>query len=74
MHLCIEGGHLDVAEYLAPVMKEHLYDTDDEGTTTLHKAVRKGQLSMLEYLVEKYAFDVAKRDKVGQSEILCMFI
>ena len=28
-HLSIEAGHLDVAQYLAPKMGDHLRDTDD---------------------------------------------
>ena len=68
-HLCIEGGHLAIAQYLAPKMKDHLNDANDEGDTALHIAVRKGQLSMVEYLVGSCGLDVTVRDKVGNDVI-----
>ena len=64
-HLCAKGGHLAVAEYLAPKMEGHLFDSDDDGYTALHYAAEAGQLSMVEYLVKSHAFDVKARDKVG---------
>ena len=63
--LCAEGGHLAFAEYLAPKMEGHLFDSDDDGHTALHWAVQEGQLSMVEYLVRSCRFDVQARDKVG---------
>ena len=68
-HLCIEGGHLAIAQYLAPKMKDHFNDANDEGDTALHIAVRKGQLSMVEYLVGSCGLDVTVRDKVGNDVI-----
>ena len=67
---CAIGGHLVVAEYLAPKMEGHLFDSDDDGYTALHWAAEAGQLSMVEYLVRSCGFDVKARDKVGQH--LCM--
>ena len=63
--LCAEGGHLAVAEYLAPKMKGHLFDPDDDGCTALHWAAQVGQLSMVEYLVISCGFNVKEIDKVG---------
>ena len=64
-HLCAEGGHLAVAEYLAPKMEGHLFDSDDDGSTALHLAAYFSQLSMVEYLVRSCRFDVKAIDKVG---------
>ena len=60
-----------VAEYLAPKMEGHLFDSDDDGYTALHCAAKAGQLSMVEYLVRSCGFDVKARDKVGQH--LCSY-
>ena len=62
--LCGAVGHLPVAEYLAPKMEGHLFDSDDAGNTALHWAARKGQLSMGEYLVKSCGFDVKAINKV----------
>ena len=62
--LCAFGGHLAVAEYLAPRMKGHLFDSDYAGYTALHWAAQAGQLSMVEYLVRSCGFDVKAIDKV----------
>ena len=68
--LCAEGGHLAVAEYLAPKMEGHLFDSDDDGKTALHWAALVGQLSMVEYLVRSCGFDVKVIDKVGSHCLL----
>ena len=68
--LCAVGGHLAVAGYLAPKMEGHLFDSDDNGSTALHWAAQKGQLSMVEYLVRSCGFDVKARDKVGLHYVL----
>ena len=59
------GGHLAVAEYLAPKMEGHLFDSDDVGHTALHLAALHGQISMVEYLVRSCGFNVKAIDKVG---------
>ena len=69
-HLCAEGSHLAVAEYLSPKMEGHLFDSDDDGYTALHWAAQEGQLSMVEYLVRSCGFDVKARDKVGRHYVL----
>ena len=63
--LCAMSGHLAVAEYLAPKMEGHLFDSDDDGATALHLAAYVGQSSMVEYLVRSCGFDVKAIDKVG---------
>ena len=62
--LCVAGGHLAVAEYLAPKMEGHLFDSDVAGYTAVHWASYQGQLPMVEYLVRSCGFDVQARDKV----------
>ena len=59
------GGHLAVAEYLAPKMEGHLFDSDDDGDTALHLAAYCSHLSMVQYLVRSCGFDVKAKDKVG---------
>ena len=68
--LCAMGGHLAVAEYLAPKMEDHIFDSDDASYTALHWAAQKGQLSMVEYLVRSCGFDVKAIDKVGSHCVL----
>ena len=63
--LCAMGGHLPVAEYLAPKMGGYLFDSDDDGNTALHMAAQVGQLSMVKYLVRSCGFDVKAINKVG---------
>ena len=63
--LCAEGGSLAVAEYLAPKMEGHLFDSDVDGHTILHLAAYFGQLSMVKYLVKSCGFDLQAKDKVG---------
>ena len=62
---CAVGGHVAVAEYLAPKMGGHLFDSDDYGYTALHWAAQVGQLSIVEYFVKSCGFEVKARDKVG---------
>ena len=73
LHLCIEGGHVEVARYLAPKMGDHMYDTDDSGATALHLAVQMEQLSMVECLVGYCGFNVTMRDKVYRSTFVMAF-
>ena len=63
--LCAMEGHLAVAEYLAPKMEGHLFDSDDDRNAALHCAAYFGQLSMVQYLVRSCGFDVKARNKVG---------
>ena len=63
--LCVRGGYLAVAEYLAPKLQGHLFDSGDVGYTALHWATQEGKLSMVEYLVRSCGFDVKAVDKVG---------
>ena len=62
--LCAAGGHLAVAEYLAPKMEGHLFDSDNDGATALHLAAYYDRLPMVEYLVRSFGFDVKAIDKV----------
>ena len=64
-HLCAIGGHLAVAEYLAPKMEGHLFDSDDDGNTALHLAAYFSHLPIVRYLVRSCGFDVKAIDKVG---------
>ena len=64
-HLCAAGGNVAIAQFLAPMMEDHLFDVDDDGYTALHWAALKGQLSMVEYLVKSCGFDLKAKDKVG---------
>ena len=66
------AGHLAVAEYLAPKMEGHLFDSDDDGYTALHFAAQEGQLSMVKYLLRSCGFNVKAKDKVGP--YLCSYI
>ena len=68
--VCAVGSHLAVAEYLAPKMEGHLFDSDDDGYTALHYAAQANQLSMVEYLVTSHGFEVKTIDKVG---LHCLF-
>ena len=64
-HLCAAGGHVAIAQFLAPMMEDHLFDLSDGGYTALHRATQEGQLSMVEYLVKSCGFDLKAKDKVG---------
>ena len=68
--LCALGGHLAVAEYLAPKMEGHLFNSDDNGKTPLHLAAQEGQLPIVEYLMRSCGFDVKAIDKVGSHCLL----
>ena len=63
-------GHLAVAEYLAPKMEGHLFDSDDERDTALHLAAYCGHLSMVQYLVKSCGFNLKAIDKVGLHYLL----
>ena len=64
-HLCAEGGSVAIAQFLAPMMEDYLFDADDDGYTALHWASQIGQLSMVEYLGKSCGFDLKAKDKVG---------
>ena len=59
------GGHVAIAQFLAPMMVVQLFDVENNGDTALHCATQEGQLSMVEYLVKSCGFDVQAKDKVG---------
>ena len=63
-HLSAEGGHVGVAQYLAPKMKDHIFDLTDEKDTALHWAAMNGHLPMVEHLVKSAGFDVRDRNEV----------
>ena len=63
--LCAIGGHLAVAEYLAPKMEGDLFDSGDDGYRALHLAAYFGHLPMVKYLVRSCGFDAKAMDKVG---------
>ena len=71
--MCAVGGHLAVAEYLAPKMEAHLFDSGDVGETALHLSAQNGQLSMVKYLVRSCGFDVKAVDKVCLLYTYCLF-
>lgn len=71
--LCTMGGHLDVVQYLAPIMEGHWFDTDDDGYTALRWAIQVGQLSMVEYLVRSCGFDVKAKNQVRSLLVRCIF-
>ena len=58
------GGHIDVAQYLAPMMGGQVFDLTDEKETALHIAVENGHLPMVEHLVKSARFDVKDKNKV----------
>ena len=64
-HLCAAGGNVAIAQFLAPMMEDHLFNVDNDGYTALHWASQEGQLSMVEYLVKTCGFDLKAKDKVG---------
>ena len=64
-HLCAVGGNVAIAQFLAPMMEDHLFDLSDDGYTALHCAAQSGQLSMVEHLVKSCGFDLKAKDKVG---------
>ena len=64
-HLCAAGGNVAIAQFLAPMMEDHLFDLSDGGYTALHWAAQSGQLSMVEHLVKSCGFDLKAKDKVG---------
>ena len=70
-HLCAAGGNVAIAQFLASMMEDHLFDVDDGSYTALHWATQKGQLSMVEYLVKSCGFDLKAKDKVGRLLCLC---
>ena len=62
---CAAGGNIAIAQFLDPMMEDHLFDVNDDGYTALHCAAQEGQLSMMEYLVKSCGFDLKAKDKVG---------
>ena len=46
-------------------MKDHLFDTDDDGYTAIHYAAQEGHLPMIDYLVKACHLDVESKTEVG---------
>ena len=69
LHLSIDTGHLDIAQYLATKMGDHLYDCDNKGDTALHKANLKSMWSLVNYLEECLGSDVTVRSKVSKERV-----
>ena len=59
-----DGGHVGVAQYLAPMMGGHVFDLTDAKDTALHRAAKNGHLPMVEHLVKVTGFDVKDKNKV----------
>ena len=57
-------GHLDVAQYLVPKMREKRFDVTSNMETALHLAAEKGHLPVVEFLVKTCQFSVKDKDKV----------
>ena len=58
------GGHVDVAQYLAPKLGGQVFDLTDAKDTALHLAAREGYLPVVEHLVKTTGFDVKDKNKV----------
>ena len=63
-HLSAGGGHVGVVQYLAPLMRVHMFDLTDAKETALHRAAMGGHLPMVEHLVKSVGFDVKDKNKV----------
>ena len=79
LHLSANGGHVGVAQYLAPVMGVHLFDLTDTKNTALHIAVGNGHLPMVEHLVKSAGFNVKDKNKVCMqtqsfNDLFCIFL
>ena len=72
-HLCAVVGNIAIAQLLAPMMDDHLFDVNDSSYTALHWATQEGQLSMVEYLVKSCGFDLKAKDKVGLP-LICLVV
>ena len=59
-----DGGHVEVAQYLAPKMGGQVFDLTEKKETALHMAARNGHLPMVKHLVKTTGFDVKDKDKV----------
>ena len=72
-HLCAAGGNVAIAQFLVPMMEDHLFDVDEDGYTALHWSTREGQLSMVEHLAKFCGFDLKAKDKVGLLVCSCYY-
>ena len=63
------SGSVELVKYLISRGCD-VYDKDSSGRTVLHNACDKGQLELVQYLVDNYPDILTIRDKTGQSPFL----
>ena len=62
LHVAVHHGHLHVLEWLHEIHGFDLEQVNMEGKRALHEAAQAGQLSCLQYLLQKHVtIDALKR-------------